>query len=260
MAIDRARNQIRSYVPPDMLEQFEDLCETTDDLWDRLDAEQDPSKAWGLAVDWATSILALARSESALLSGILPHLRASLESGEGRIAEIRVEQENARKTVYELRGPDGMSVQPLQVGRSERRAKESEEAKAERNAELIRLGEELRKIAAERAPVRLAIGQVGLSLRALRLFQDTRFPVPLKKRPFKLMSGVANPDLTQDPLKAFADRWVAGMNGRGSPEAQAMRAAKAKDAAIRRRPHRDWDEEKRKHREMMRQRSLERQD
>jgi hypothetical protein len=162
------------------------------------------------------------------------------------MADIRRQQEAAEGIVYELRR--GPGPRPLDPEGDARYHAQVEEAKARRNEIQFSLGARLRKLARINEPARGARTQIGLSLRVLRTFINNRFPQPIRPSPYRRMHGPGSPDLSRDPLEAFADNWVDKI---GQSKRKLVTARHDK------RPQRDWEEERRKHEEMMRLRSLE---
>lgn len=176
----------------------------------------------------------------------MPSIEESFVQTSDEIAQIHEEQYEADKMVYELRR--GPSPRPLDPEGDAEYSAEVEAAKAKRNEIQTRLGARLRELARINEPARIAKSQIGLSLRVLREVINNKFPQPIKPSRYWNMSGPASLDLSKDPLEAFADRWVANM-GKRKPRYVSARQD--------RRPQRDWEEERRKHREMMRKRTLE---
>ncbi len=185
---ERIREQVRSFVHPDLLDEFEGLAIEVDDIWERLNAETDKTKAWKLAVRWATAILTLTRMESALLSSVLPIIEESFVETSDEMAQIRHQQDEADRMVYELRR--GQVPRPLDPEGDARYYAEVEETKATRNEIQLRLGKRLRELARINESARVARSQVGLSLRVLRQFISNRFPQPISPSPYRRMSSV----------------------------------------------------------------------
>ncbi len=154
--------------------------------------------------------------------------------------------------VYELRrGPGPRTFDPEAEARYHG---EVEEAKAKRNVIQIRNGQRLRELARINEPARIAKSQVGLSLRVLREFNNTRFPQPTQPSLYRRMSGAAPLDMSKDPLEAFADSWVANIgNTKRNPVAESLRSLRRDRIE---RTLRDPDQERRKHKEKVRQRYL----
>lgn len=199
---ERIREQVRAFVHSDLLDEFESLTVEVDDLRKRLNAETAKDKAWSLALKWATIILSLTRLESALLSGVLPILEESLAETEEEVIKIRQQREEAEQMVYEFRREVG-HLRPFNSEADKKRHAEAEKAKEERNKILFNTGQRLQEISLSNAPVRAAIGQIKLSIRSLRHFQENRFPQPVKKLAYRNMAGPAPIDPSKDRFRSF---------------------------------------------------------
>lgn len=237
MAIRGVRQTIRDVIDETSLSAFEDAVETADRLFIIMEKATKPDEAFSLAVGWATAILTLARLESSLLSSVLPLYEADLEPTSEKIAALNQRKADAEAMVYELRGPT-IRVAPLSTEVDERRAREIRDAKANRNRVFTKVRDEMALLRVEREPIELTVGRIKLRLRALRHFVETRFPVPLlpSRNPMK----PARADPRADPIAAFAQKYVDGMDGRGDAEEQARRAAIERTRIADARPARDW--------------------
>jgi len=238
MAIPKARDVIRDNIDDESLVHFEKQCVAVDRLFDILEKEQDPEKAYTLAISWASSVLALARTESALLSSIFPELEADLEESSEKISALSQRKREAEDMVYQLRGPT-MSVAPLSLEVDLARAKEVKAAKKRRNEIFAEVLDGLDKLRPEREPLLQSIGQIKLMLRALHTFTVNRFPMPSRK--LRNPMSPASLDPRADPLAAFAERYVEGMGSRGSAEAKALREAQARTRKADARPVNRFD-------------------
>jgi len=244
MAIPKARSVIRENIDDESLVHFEKQCVIVDKLFDILEKETDPDKAYTMAIAWASSVLSLARTESALLSSIFPELEADLEESSKKISALSQRKRDAEEMVYALRGPT-MSVAPLSMEVDLARAKEVKAAKRRRGEIFAEVRAELEPLLDEREPVQSSIGQIKLMLRALHAFTENRFPTPSRK--LRNSMSPASLDPRADPLAAFAERYVDGMGGRDSAEAKALREAQARTRLADLRPQRDWDAVKKAH-------------
>ena len=219
MAIDHVRTIIRENVAEESLEHFEKQCTVVDELSDTLKKEEDPDKAYTVAVAWATSILSLARMESALLSAVLPEFVLDLKKISEQGAALNKRKREAENLVYNLRGGSPSTVQPLSMERDLVMAEKREKATKRRNEIFAEVREGWEELGPEQNSLSMSIGQIKLMLRALRAFTENRFPQPTRKarNPMARLSF----DSGADPIAAFAERYVDGMDGRGSAEAKA---------------------------------------
>jgi len=103
----------------------------------------------------------------------------------------------------------------------------------------------LDEIARNNAPFRVAIGQINTSIRALRHFQENRFPQPLKESLYRHTAGPAPVDPSKDRLEVFADNWIERMGMKPERESYGAIMRRLRNHPV----NRDWDEEQRKVRE-----------
>jgi hypothetical protein len=227
------------------LEHWENQCVLVDKTFTELEQEKDEDAAYSLAISFAASALALARTESALLSSILPELQSDLDGTNEKMAVLDQRKRDAEDAIYDLRGSSG-SVQPLSVEVDERRARLIKKTRKRRDKVFIEVREGLDKLRPEREPIMASIGKIKMMLRALAHFAANQFPVPQTKG--RNPMSPTSPDPRADPLAAFASRWVDGMDGRGSAEAKALRAGQERTRIADQRAARDWDAIKNKNR------------
>lgn len=226
MAIRGVRQTIREAIDETSLEAFEDACEAADKLYRIMEKQTDPKKAHSMAVGWCTSIITLARLEASLLSSVLPLYEEELEPSTEKIDALNQRKADAEAGVYEMRGAQG-AVMPLSMRRDPARAKQIHEAKMARADVYTEVRVEMAKLREEREPIRLTIGKINRTLRALRLYIETAFPLPLL--PSRNPMSPARADPRADPITAFASRYVDDMDNRGKVDAelQAKRALRA---------------------------------
>jgi hypothetical protein len=230
MAITRVRDVIRDAIDESSLEHFETMCIDVDKLRKSLVKETNKEQAHNKAVAWASSVLGLARIESALLSSVLPLIEADIEVSDRKIAKLNQEKAEAEDLVYSLRKSPNHPV-PLSPTVNKADAERKAEATLERNQILYKVGDQLHELTTERRPILQSIGQIKVMIRALRKFSNSHFPTPMKPNRSPMAPSVVDPD--GDPLVAYADRWVASMDGRNSPsklERQAEALTKARNA------------------------------
>lgn len=237
MAVDHVRNIIREHIDEVSLDEFEAQCKTVDSLLGVLERETDPEAAYTLAIGWASSVLSLARIESALLSSVLPEFESELEEIDGKIAILDGRRRDAENMVYELRGSSG-DVMPLSMKTDPRRTKEIADAKEARNQVFAEVRKAFVPLNAERIPLMEAIGGISRTLRALSHFVEHRFPIPSRKR--RNPMAPTSPDPRADPLAAFATHYVEGMADRKAKQ-RAAKAAAERTRLADARPMRDWD-------------------
>lgn len=238
------RDFLREHVEAESLERFEDLCDDVDEIKDELDAEKDPKQAWDLAVEWATTITALAELELALLSNILEQFMIDEEPIRAKIAELQAAKDRSWQEYQRVGGVAGLPFSEVE--------EQGEKIRTEHAKALVRNREFADQIRLESAKLKTSVnlGGIARDIRSLRQFVRTRFPQPVKKT-MNPMKPVVE-DLSRSPFQAFADRFVANMDSEKTSAEKAMRARAIKADA---RPARDWDAEKKAHVEKVRARA-----
>ncbi len=132
--------------------------------------------------------------------------------------------EDAREAVHEFRGP-GKDVRPLSMKTDPDRAKGIKEAREYAKHVSMEVLAELRPIQGDGEEIQKEIGAIKRSLRVLDHFVRYQFPIPQRKPSLR---GQSSSPSGEDPIAAFAAKYVANMDERDAVDRRRVALEKAR--------------------------------